>query len=226
MSKNDSFTHVCEHVIVGVVREDAADAAWEVARAYAENGIRTIEITMTTPDALALIARLKEQYDGRGIAIAAGTVRGSNAAAEARRAGATVLVSPHVDVRVIEYALEHDLLCVSGAATPTEIIHAWEAGAGLIKVYPAPQLGGPEFIRTIRGPIRDIPMLAGGPVTIEAIDAYLHAGVVAVNLGGSLAVPELVRGQKWSEIGRRAATAVSIIRGRQNENVESESLVH
>ena len=85
----------------------------------------------------------------------------------------------------------------AGAATTTEIITAWEKGADIVKVYPAHHLGGPDFIRTIRGPIRDVPMLAGGPVPLDEIDSYLDAGCVAVNLGASLALPELVRDEQW-----------------------------
>lgn len=221
--RQDLFEAVTRDVIVGVVREDSAADAWEIARAYAENGIRSIEMTLTTPDALRLITRLVEQYGNRGVTLAAGTVRSGNAAADARRAGAQILVSPHTDLRVIEYALEHDLLCIAGAATTTEIIRAWEAGAGIVKVYPVDLFGGPDYIRTIRQPIRDVPMLAGGPVKIESIDAYLDAGVVAINLGGSLALPDLVRSRSWSDIGRRVARAVAIIQARRRPE---SALVH
>ncbi|HEU5161630.1 MAG TPA: hypothetical protein VFV54_00655, partial [Thermoanaerobaculia bacterium] len=93
--REELFDHVTRNVIIGVVREDDADAAWEIARAYAENGLRSIEITMTTPDALEVIARLARRYGEAGVVVAAGTIRGSSAAAEARRAGAQILVSPH-----------------------------------------------------------------------------------------------------------------------------------
>jgi 2-dehydro-3-deoxyphosphogluconate aldolase/(4S)-4-hydroxy-2-oxoglutarate aldolase len=202
-------------VIIGVVREDDPNDAWEIARVYAENGLRSIEITLTTPEALKLISRVVEQFGSRGVTVAAGTVRSGNAAADARRAGAQILVSPHTDLRVIEYAMEHDLLCIAGAATVTEIVKAWEAGASIVKVYPADLLGGPEYFRTIRQPIRDVPMLAGGPVKIESIESYLDAGAVAINLGGSLAVPDLVRARNWSEIGRRVSRAVAVINARR-----------
>jgi len=224
MSRRETlFEAVTRDVIVGVVREDDAADAWEIARTYAENGIRSIEVTLTTPDALKLITRLAEQYGSRGVTVAAGTLRSGDAAADARRAGAQILVSPHTDLRVIEYAMEHDLLCIAGAATPTEIIKAWEAGAGIIKVYPVDFLGGPDYIRTIRQPIRDVPLLAGGPVKIESMVAYLDAGVVAINLGASLAVPDLVRSRNWGEIGRRVARAVAVILARRRPE---SALVH
>lgn len=225
MSRKELLDRVLSEQIVGVVREDSAEAALAVADAFARNGVRIIEITLTTPDAFELIATVGQKYAVRDVVIAAGTVRSSNDAAQARRAGAQAIVSPHTDVRVIEYAVENDLLSIAGAATPTEIINAWEAGCDIVKVYPANTLGGPDYIRTIRGPIRDIPMLAGGIVPLDMIEAYLDAGCVAVNLGATLAVPELVRTQQWDEIGRRAVLAASIVQSRKSR-VASDSYVH
>ncbi len=214
MSRKELLARVQTEQIIGVVRENTVEAALAVAHAYAQNGIRILEITLTSPDAIELIATVAQQYAGE-IVVAAGTVRSTNDAAMARRAGAEVIVSPHTDPHVIEYANENDLLCVAGAATCTEIIRAWELGADIVKVYPAHHLGGPDFIRTIRGPIRDVLMLAGGPVPLDEIDAYLDAGCVAVNLGGSLAVPDLVRDEQWEEIGRRVVLATSIVASRR-----------
>jgi 2-dehydro-3-deoxyphosphogluconate aldolase / (4S)-4-hydroxy-2-oxoglutarate aldolase len=225
MSRKELLERVRVEQIVGVVREDTAAAAMAVADAYARNGIRILEVTLTTPDAFELMASIGQKYAQRDIIVAAGTVRSSNDAALARRAGAQVIVSPHTDVRVIEYAVENDLLSIAGAATATEIIHAWEAGCDIVKIYPADTLGGPEFIRTVRGPIRDIPMLAGGIVPLDMIDGYLDAGCIAVNLGGTLAVPDLVRTQQWEEIGRRVVLATSIIQSRKTE-ANSDSYVH
>jgi len=226
MSRKELLLKLCTEQIVGVVREDSADAAESVATTFARNGIRILEITFTTPDAVDLMASLVKRFEGKGITIAAGTVRSTTDAAQARRAGAEVIVSPHTDVHIIEYAVENDMLCVAGAGTPTEIVRAWEAGADVVKVYPAQHLGGPDFIRTIRQPLRDIPMLAGGPVPLDTIDAYLDAGCVAVNLGGSLAVPELVRSNQWEEIGRRVIIATSIVQSRKNVAAAAEPYIH
>ena len=225
MSRKELLARVHSEQIIGVVREDNAEAAQAVAEAYALNGIRLIEITMTTPDAIELMVALDKKY-GPQIDIAAGTVRSTNDAAMARRAGAKIIVSPHTDPHVIEYANENDLLSIAGAATPTEIIRAWEAGCDIVKVYPAQYLGGPDYIRTIRGPIRDVLMLAGGPVPLDMIDPYLDAGCIAVNLGGSLAVPDLVREQQWDEIGRRVLLATSIIESRRAVQFDDAPYVH
>lgn len=226
MSRKELLARVYSEQIIGVVREDSAEAAEAVAEAYVRNGMRIVEVTLTTPDAVELMATLQKRW-GKSIAIAAGTVRSTNDAALARRAGASIIVSPHTDPQVIEYAVENDLLSIAGAATPTEIIRAWEAGADVVKVYPAHHLGGPDYIRTIRGPIRDIPMLAGGPVPLDMIDNYLDAGCIAVNLGGSLAVPDLVQTSQWDEIGRRVTMATSIVAARRHVAGETpESYIH
>ncbi|HEX8169231.1 MAG TPA: bifunctional 4-hydroxy-2-oxoglutarate aldolase/2-dehydro-3-deoxy-phosphogluconate aldolase [Thermoanaerobaculia bacterium] len=215
MSRKELLTRVYTEQIVGVVREESAEAAASVAEAYARNGIGIVEITLTTPEAIDLIADLARRFPGEQITLAAGSVRSTNDAALARRAGAQIIVSPHTDARIIEYAVENDLLSIAGAATPTEIVRAWEIGCDLVKVYPAHHLGGPDFIRTIRGPIRDVPLIAGGPVPLDLIDAYLDAGCIAVNLGGSLAVPDLVRSEQWDEIARRCVLATSIVQSRR-----------
>jgi len=225
MSRKELFEKVSMEQIIGVVREESVEAAESVAEAYARNGIRILEVTLTTPDAFDLISRFAQTYAALGVVIAAGTVRNGNDAAQARRAGAQIIVSPHTDVRVIEYAAENDLLCIAGAGTATEIIRAWEAGCDIVKVFPALYLGGPDYIRTLRGPIRDVAMLAGGPVPLDTIESYLDAGCIAVNLGASLAVPDLVKTEQWEEIGRRALLATSIVQSR-NADVESDAYVH
>ncbi len=225
MSRKDLLAKVCADQIVGVVREDSPAAALAVAEAYAQNGIKIIEVTFTTPDALELMATISKNFGPQGITVAAGTVRTTNDAAAARRAGAEIIVSPHTNPHLIEYSNENELLSIAGAATATEIIHAWETGADVVKIYPAAHLGGPDYIRVVRGPIRDVVMLAGGPVPLDTIDAYLDAGCVAVNLGPSLAVPDLVRTHQWEEIGRRVLLATSIVQSRRMAEMP-ESYVH
>lgn len=208
-NKRKLFERLKKEMIIGVVREESSIDGWNVAKTFADHGLGIVEITLTTPDALGIIERLATEYPH--LSVGAGSVRNGNDAADARRAGAALLVSPHTDLRVIDHALEHDLFCVAGGATPTEIIHAWESGGDVVKVYPAVHLGGPDYIRTIRQPIRDIPLLAGGPVAIESMNAYYDAGVMAVNLGASLAVPSLVASKSWDQIGTRAERARKVV---------------
>src|SRR5437868_5759945 len=188
MLRKELLAKVQTHKIVGVVREDSVETAEAVADSYARNGIRIIEITLTTPEAFDLLAKLVQRYADQEITFAAGTVRTTNDAAAARRAGAQIIVSPHTDVPVIEYAVENEMLSIAGAGTATEIIRAWEAGSDIVKIFPALYFGGPDYIRTIRGPIRDIPLPAGGPVPPRSTASYLDSRCVAVQLGVSLAV--------------------------------------
>jgi len=217
MSRRDEILEqIRREVIIAVVREESEVAASELARTFADQGLSNIEITLTSPGALHVIQTMSELYSPIGIAIGAGSVRNAGEAAQAHEAGAQFLVSPHTKEEVIRYAAEHDLLCVAGAATPTEIVHAWELGASIIKVYPARHLGGPAFFRTVREPIRNIPMLAGGPVAIEEILDYLDAGAIAVNMGSSLAPHEAVAARDWSDIGRRIAEAKLVVDSRND----------
>lgn len=208
--------------IIGVVRFESAELAAGTAEAYAQHGIRNIEITLTTPGALDLIAELVHRFGGEGVIIAAGSVRGEEEADLAHQAGAEVLVSPHTDPSVLEYAGAHDLVCIAGASTPTEIVRAWELGASIVKIYPARLLGGPGYIRTIRQPIRGIDMLAGGPVSVEELVDYFDAGVVAVNMGDALAPLSFVEQNRWDEVGERVRHALEAMRAWKQRNGQSQ----
>lgn len=194
--------------MVAVVREESGDHARGVATALVDAGAPVIEVTLTTPGALDLIAELARSRDHL---VAAGTVLTENDVARARRAGAAIIVSPHYDHSVVGATLNTGLISVAGAGTVTEMIAAHRAGAHVIKVYPARCLGGPTFIRTIRQPIRNIEMLAGGPVDLDEITNYFDAGCIAVNLGGSLAPADAVRAGDWARVRANTEKAVEII---------------
>ncbi|MDX1582072.1 MAG: bifunctional 4-hydroxy-2-oxoglutarate aldolase/2-dehydro-3-deoxy-phosphogluconate aldolase [Thermoanaerobaculia bacterium] len=221
-TKQEVLDSIIAEGIIGVVRFERAELAAGTAEAYAEHGIRNIEITMTTPGALDLISDLAHRLGDRGITVAAGSVRGGEEARLAHEGGAEVLVSPHTDPAVIEYANDHDLVCVAGASTPTEIVRAWELGASIIKVYPARLLGGADYIRTIRQPIRGVRMLAGGPVDVEELPDYFDAGVVAVNMGGALAPLSFVEQHRWDEVGQRVRHALEAMSNWKNSRVVAD----
>lgn len=207
-TKHEILDSIRSEGIIGVVRFELSELAVGTAEAYAQHGIRNIEITMTTPGALDLIADLAHRLSDQKIVIAAGSVRGTEEARLAHQAGASVLVSPHTDAEVLAYATENDLVCVAGATTPTEIVRAWELGASIVKIYPARLLGGADYIRTIRQPIRGIEMLAGGPVSVEELPGYFDAGVIAVNMGDALAPLSFVEQNRWDEVGQRVRHAL------------------
>lgn len=221
-TKQEVLDSIKTEGIIGVLRFERAELAAGTAEAYASNGIRNIEVTMTTPGALDLIPDLAHRFADQGVVVAAGSVKGTDEARLAHQGGAEVLVSPHTDPAVIEYANEHDLVCVAGASTPTEVVRAWELGASIIKIYPARLLGGADYIRTIRQPIRGIDMLAGGPVSVEELPGYFDAGVVAVNMGDALAPLSFVEQNRWDEVGQRVHHALEAMKAWKESQAAGE----
>lgn len=157
--------------------EAAADLLLEV-------GIGIVEVTMNSTDASGTIRRLADRYEGRLI-VGAGTVLDADLATAAVDAGAEFLVTPHVDESVAAAAHRLKVPFVPGALTPTEILRAWRAGAALVKLFPAVTVG-PQYLRQLRGPLPDIPLLPTGGVSVENTAEFIAAGAVAVGVGGAL----------------------------------------
>jgi 2-dehydro-3-deoxyphosphogluconate aldolase / (4S)-4-hydroxy-2-oxoglutarate aldolase len=179
----------------------------DVGDALVEGGIRAFELTLNEPEstaleALALAARWSE---GSRIAIGAGTVLSIDAARRAIDAGATFLVAPHLDVQVVAWAARNGVPMLPGAATPTEVLAAWRAGAAAVKVFPASTLG-PAFIRELHGPLPDVPLLPTGGVSVENAAGYIEAGAIAVGIGSWL-----FGGGSRSSIVERARQAIDAV---------------
>jgi 2-dehydro-3-deoxyphosphogluconate aldolase/(4S)-4-hydroxy-2-oxoglutarate aldolase len=181
--------------VIGVVRTPSREEAAAQARALAAAGVEMVEITFTVPGAAGLLRELLAERNagagGTGRAegppwFGMGTVTTAARAGEAVAAGAEFLVTPNVSADVAREARRAGLFLVMGALTATEIVHAAELGADLVKVYPLPPVGGPAYLSVIRGPLGDIPMLAAGGFGIEEIPAYAKAGAVAFGLAAPL----------------------------------------
>lgn len=149
-----------------------------------EAGVRSIEITLTTPHALETLRRWAASAS-EGIKIGCGTVLSQAQAEAATDCGAAFVVAPNYDDAVVRACLENDVPVLPAAWTPTEVVRAWEAGATAVKLFPA-ALGGPAYVRHLRGPLPDVPLLPTGGVAIEDIPDYLSAGANGVGLGGPL----------------------------------------
>ena len=171
--------------VVAIARGLAADAAPAVAGALARGGVRAFEITLNEPKAVAFRAIEAVAARGADIAIGAGTVLSIKDAGLALDAGATFLVMPTTDTELVAWAAARGIPAFPGAATPTEILAAWRAGAAAVKLFPASALG-PSFVRECRGPFPDIPLVPTGGVTAETAGAYITAGAIAVGLGSWL----------------------------------------
>lgn len=168
--------------VIAVVRVGSQREAETICRGLIAAGIDALELTLTTPGAIDLIALLGREHGMVG----AGTVRSSAQATSALEAGARFLVSPSTSASVIETALAAHVPVVPGALTPTEIDTAWTLGATAVKLFPIGAVGGPAYLRSIREPFPDIPFVVSGGIQPTDVRAYLDAGCHAVCLGGAL----------------------------------------
>lgn len=201
--------------VVGVVRTDSREEAAAIARSLMKTDLRLVEITFTVPGAPELVKELLAERNQRGRREAAsgrpfvgmGTVTNATRARQAIDAGAEFIVTPNTTRAVAEMVRDAGIFLLAGALTPTEIVTAHELGADLIKVYPLPPVGGPQYLSVIRGPLSDIPMLAAGGFGIEEIPAYRKAGAVAYGIGGPLL------GRDDAETEERVRRAIQLARG-------------
>lgn len=172
--------------VILCIRMGEGDAVLESCEAAARGGLRTLEVTLTTPNALDIIRTLASRQD---LLVGAGTVLSRQAVRNVARAGGQFVLSPVFDPDVFEEAGRVGLLAIPGTATPTEILAAYRSGATLVKVFPAGPLGGPAFLRAVRGPLPEVPLIPTSGPTSETIADYVAAGAVAVGVGSEVFPP-------------------------------------
>lgn len=200
-------------VVVPVVRMREQSHAETAVGVLAESGIDAFEITMTTPGALDLIARLREKAGGL---IGAGTVTTPEQAADCIAAGAEFVVSPVVLPDVARACAERAVPCYLGAATPTEVLAAHRAGAAAVKIFPAAQLGGPAYLRAIRSILPEIALMPTGGIGIENIAAYIAAGALCVGMGGKLVDEEAISAGRLDDVAEVARTLLGHVAALRN----------
>lgn len=171
--------------IVAVIRGASADAAVAMGEALVRGGVRGIEITYSTPDCCAAIRRMKANAP-KDASVGVGTVMTVAQLEEAVAAGAAYAVSPHFDEAIMIAAKRLGIPMLPGAITPTEVVRAWQAGAACIKLFPG-SLVGPEYVKALKGPLPQIPLMPTGGVSLDNMHEWFAAGVVAVGMGGNLA---------------------------------------
>jgi 2-dehydro-3-deoxyphosphogluconate aldolase / (4S)-4-hydroxy-2-oxoglutarate aldolase len=192
--------------ICGVLRTDNAAAGFQACLAALEAGIGTIEITKTVPSCFEMVKGLIASTGNRH-PVGVGTVWDPGAVKEAKEAGASFVVTPVLLPEVGQACREHDILCVLGALTPTEIYQARLAGAALVKVFPIAPVGGPRYVEALNGPMGGVPLWVSGGVSIDEIGEYLRLGVKAVGLTGSLFPAEALAANDMEAIRQNAARA-------------------
>ena len=170
--------------IVAVVRFSDPGPLVEVVKALAAGGVTVAEVTLTVPNALDVIREAKRQL-GEQVLLGAGTVLDPETCRAALLAGAEFIVSPCVNLDVIRMCRRYDKLVMPGAFTPTEVVSAWEAGADVVKVFPA-DVVGPAFFKALRGPLPQVKLMPTGGVDLTTAGEFLKAGAVCLGVGGQL----------------------------------------
>ena len=188
--------------VIAVVRAKSADLAVKIALAVANGGIKPVEITMTVPGAMEAIKEVSQKLVDKVI-VGAGTVLDTETARMAILAGAEFVVSPILNLKVIELCKRYSKVIIPGAYTPTEILTAWERGADIVKVFPA-TTGGPQYFRDIHGPLPQIRLLPTGGVTLENAADFIRAGACAIAVGSNLVDKKAVAEGKFEIITEEA----------------------
>jgi len=211
MEKREVFNRMVAEGLIPVVRVSSAREAMDVADAIKEGGVSFIEITMSVQGAIDVIKELTQKYKDE-IIMGAGTVLDTETGRAALLAGAQFIVSPTLNLDLIQLAHRYSAVVIPGAATPTEILTAWNAGADMVKVFPAGQLGGPEYLKALRGPLPQILLVPTGGVNLQNAGAFIKAGATALGVGGELVDKQAVKEKKFNVITDNTRAFLKVIK--------------
>ncbi len=209
MDRNTVRSRIQEVGIIPSVRVTTPELALFAAETVNQSGIPVAEITMTVPGALDVIAQLAR--DDANFVVGAGTVLDIETARKCLDAGARFITSPGLIPKVVEFALKNDVVVIPGALTPSEVIAAWQAGGDLVKVFPCAQFGGDQYIRALKVPLPQIPLIASGGVNQTTAANFILAGASVLGIGSELIPREALqlRQENWiQELSRRFITIV------------------
>ena len=203
MTRQQILSSIIEIGVVPVVRTSTAEGAIQAVEAIYKGGIRAAEITMTVPGAVKALEKLADRF-GDKIVLGAGTVLDPETARICMLAGAEFFVTPSLKASTIEVARRYSKVICPGALTPTEVLTAWEAGADVVKVFPCGNVGGPKYIKALKGPFPQIEMIPTGGVNLETAGEFLKAGACAVAVGGELVDAKSIAEGRYDVIEDRA----------------------
>jgi 2-dehydro-3-deoxyphosphogluconate aldolase/(4S)-4-hydroxy-2-oxoglutarate aldolase len=202
--------------VIPVVRVSSREQAICAVEGIIEGGITVVEITLTVPGAIQIIEEVVKKF-GEKLLVGAGTVLDAETCRLAILAGAEFIVSPVFDVRVLEAARRYGKICMPGALTPTEALTAWQAGADLVKIFPCNSVGGPAYIRSLKGPFPQIEVVVTGGVNLENVGQFLAAGVAAVGVGEIIFGHDAVQNGQVDVIAANSRRFVQAIKSARSE---------
>jgi 2-dehydro-3-deoxyphosphogluconate aldolase / (4S)-4-hydroxy-2-oxoglutarate aldolase len=202
MPRNDTIQKMNDLGVVAVIRLQDANKLAKVVEAIRAGGVKAIEITMTVPNAIAMIRSLASSIPS-DVLLGAGTVTDPKTAKEVIHAGAQFVVSPILNMDIIKRCNAADIAVMPGCFTPTEIFAAWNAGADVIKIFPATSLG-PKYLKDIAGPFPHIKMMPTGGVTLDNIGEWIAAGAFAVGIGSDLLDKKAIDQENYEILTERA----------------------
>lgn len=209
MSKQ-TVSRLREVGIIPVIRTTSADAAVSVAEALLEAGLAVAEITMTVPQAVEAIGAVAKRLPG--VLVGAGTVTQAEMARRAVEAGAEFIVTPCLVPEVIAAAQRTAVAVLPGALTPSEVFEAFRLGGDMVKVFPVGSVGGAAYVRALRGPFPDIPLVPTGGVSLENIADLFRAGAAAVGVGTELISRDALARHDYAAIGALAKQFLAAVR--------------
>ncbi len=210
-SKEKALKLLREVGLVPIIRASTPDDAFLAVEAIVAGGVPIAEVTMVVPNALRVMERAVERF-GDKVLLGAGTVLDTETGRAAMLAGAEFIVTPSLDLKVVELARRYSKPCVPGALTPTEIVTAWQAGADMVKVFPCGAMGGPKYIKSLKGPLPQIDFVPTGGVNLESVPEYIRAGAAAVGVGGELVTSKALREGDGATITSNARKYLEAVR--------------
>ena len=210
MKKAEKLQLIRETGVIAIMRAQSSDQLIAAAAAICAGGVRVIEVTMTTPGALGVIEQAAKRH-GDQVLFGAGTVLDTETARAAILAGAGFVVAPTLSLPVVALCLRYGIPVIPGCFTPTEMLTAWEAGADMIKLFPA-EVGGPDLVKAILAPLPQLQIVPVGGVDLNTAAEFIRKGAAALGVGGALVNQKLLDAGDLGELTRRAAAFVAEVK--------------
>ncbi len=211
MNKTEVLQRIRATGLIPVVRAESADLAMRAVEAIKAGGVDVLEVTMTVPGAIDVIAKLAATF-GTEVVIGAGTVLDPDTANKCVQAGAQFIVSPVLKEETIAFCRRNDVAVFPGALTPTEVVRAWNAGADAVKVFPAGAVGGASYLKALKAPLPQIELVPTGGVSLKTAADFIKAGAMALGVGSDLVDTKALREDRDEVIAERARQFLEIVR--------------